>query len=201
MKSFHVFDLFGISLGRGRVVLLIIATVVLSVLNFSEKVQTIIQTDFILVLCLLTLFYAIQTKRLVDQEREDSQVDRKIRRALFDVKKLEGFQGSLVVELIQLKEKIDHHNYMSVELIIRFKKVIKQIATNLHLVPQNDEMHFIVLMKIMGKLNENKYLDPSSTEEFKKNRPAFQTLSQKVLDLLANEQKRIREELIEVFRD
>lgn len=101
IKSIHILWILGIA-----VFLLVLALL-------YPEIDKIIQSELIVILVVITLFYAIQTQKLVEHEKESFEEERKKQTALFAEKILHEFYSPFSVNLFLLNKKIEGLNWQN----------------------------------------------------------------------------------------
>ena len=99
IKSIHFLWILGIA-----IFLLVLALL-------YPEIDKIIQSELIVILVVVTLFYAIQTQELVKHEKESFEEERKKQTALFAEKILHEFHSPFSVNLFLLNKKIEGLNW------------------------------------------------------------------------------------------
>lgn len=101
IKSIHILWVSGIA-----IFLLVLALL-------YPEVDKIIQSELIVILVIITLFYAIQTQKLVKHEKITLEEERKKKIAMFAENKLHEFYSPFSVNLFLLNKKIEGLNWQN----------------------------------------------------------------------------------------
>jgi hypothetical protein len=100
-KSFDILWIFGIA-----IFLLVLALL-------YPEIDKIIQSELIVILVVITWFYAIQTKRIVEQEKKTFEQERKEQIAMYAENKLQEFYIPFSFKLIRLNKNIEELNWQN----------------------------------------------------------------------------------------
>lgn len=161
------------------------------------KVDKLIQSQLIVVLISITVYYAIQTRKLVERERIAFEDQLKKRDADYGEKKLQLFYTPLRYKLRDLKNEIDLESDIKIPVV----KLLSEIA-GLGLnygygMTKKLEEEVLSLLRILFVIKDIKKEDAEKLETWKKN---VLTKMENVKNQLEKETKFIKEIINKVYR-
>lgn len=184
IKSMHILGISGIA-----IFLLVLALL-------YPEVDKIIQSELIVILVVITLFYAIQTQKLAEHEKKIFEDERNKRIAMYAENNLHEFYSPFSVNIFLLNKKIEALNWQNfkgeLDKIDEFfeKEISELILKYLYLAPTETTG----LTTIMNMFSED--LDELKQDEEEK----FYLLKQSCLETLESISKSIYKKLFDCMK-